>query len=123
MTRLLIALLFLFQPAAAPKKGGNPEAAKVTNPVASTPDSIAAGKRVYQRLCTKCHGPEGKGDGEAATGAQPSDLTAALQYGSSDGEMFSVLRHGTSRDMESYAERISETDTWNVINYVKSFRK
>ena len=101
MTRLLIALLFLFQPAAAPKKGGNPEAAKVTNPVASTPDSIAAGKRVYQRLCTKCHGPEGKGDGE----------------------MFSVLRHGTSRDMESYAERISETDTWNVINYVKSFRK
>ena len=123
MTLLLIALMFLFQTTDAPKKGGNPEAAKIANPVASTPASVAAGKRLYQRLCTKCHGPEGKGDGEAATGAQPSDLTAALQYGSSDGEMFSVLRHGTSKDMESYAERISEADTWNVINYVKTLRR
>ena len=121
MTTLLIALMLLLQ-ADAPKKGGNPDAAKIKNPVAATPDSVAAGKRIYQRLCTKCHGPEGKGDGEAATGAQPSDLTAALQYGGSDGEMFSVLRHGTSRDMESYAERISEADTWNVINYVNTLR-
>ena len=122
MTTLLIVLMFFLQ-ADAPKKGGNPDAAKIKNPVAATPESIAAGKRLYQRLCTKCHGPEGKGDGEAATGAQPSDLTTALRYGSSDGEMFSVLRHGTSRDMESYAERISEADTWNVINYVKTLRK
>ena len=123
-TTLLIVTLWLAQAADAPKKGGNPEAAKVRNPVASSPESIAAGKRVYQRLCTKCHGPEGRGDGEAATGAPPSDLTAAtLQYGSSDGELFSVLRHGTSRDMESYAERISDTDTWNVINYVRTLRK
>ena len=124
MTLILIVLMWLMPGQAdAPKKGGNPEAAKIANPVKATPDSIAAGKRVYQRLCTKCHGPEGKGDGEAATGAQPSDLTAAtLQYGASDGEMFSVLRHGTSRDMESYAERISEADTWNVINYIKTLR-
>ena len=60
-----------------PKKGGNPEAATIKNPVAATPESIAAGKRAYQRLCIKCHGPEGKGDGTAATGAQPSDLTGA----------------------------------------------
>ncbi len=124
MMRLLIALMFVVQAADAPKKGGNAEAAKIKNPVAATPESVAAGKRIYQRLCTKCHGPEGKGDGEAATGAPPSDLTApTLQYGSSDGELFSVLRHGTSKDMESYAERISEADTWNVINYVKSLRK
>jgi|SRR5690349_11985682 mono/diheme cytochrome c family protein len=121
-TIALVVALLTVQAADAPKKGGSAEAAKIKNPVAATPESLAAGKRIYQRLCTKCHGPEGKGDGEAATGAQPSDLTAALQYGSSDGEMFSVLRHGTSRDMESYAERISETDTWNVINYVKSLR-
>ena len=59
---------------------------------------------------------------EAAVGAQPSDLTGTLQFGSSDGDMFSVIRHGTSKDMESYAERLSETDTWNVINYVRSLR-
>ena len=29
---------------------GNPEAAKVRNPVASTPESVAAGKRAFQRF-------------------------------------------------------------------------
>ena len=118
---VLFWFLMALQAAPAPKKGGNPDAAKIKNPVAATPDSLAAGKRVYQRLCIRCHGPEGKGDGEAAVGEQPSDLTAKLQFGSTDGEMYSVIRRGTSKDMESYAERISETDTWNVINYVRSF--
>ena len=116
------AALVARQAADAPKKGGNPEAAKIKNPIAAAPESLAAGRRVYQRLCIRCHGPDGKGDGEAAVGAQPSDLTGTLQFGSSDGDMFSVIRHGTSKDMESYAERISETDTWNVINYVRSLR-
>jgi len=121
MSVLLIVLMFFLQEG-APKKGGNPEAAKIKNPVEATAESRAAGRRIYQRLCIRCHGPEGKGDGEAAVGAQPSDLTGTLQYGSTDGEMFSVIRHGTSKDMESYAERISETDTWNVINYIKSLK-
>src|SRR5579864_7366340 len=119
---VVIAAFLALQPPDAPKKGGNPEAARIKNPVASSPESLASGRRVYQRLCIRCHGPEGKGDGEAAVGEQPSDLTAQLQFGSSDGEMFSVIRHGTSKDMESYAERISETDTWNVINYIRSLR-
>jgi mono/diheme cytochrome c family protein len=118
---LVIGLLVALQAPAVPRKGGSPEAAKIKNPVAATPESLAAGKRVYQRLCIRCHGAEGKGDGEAAVGEQPSDLTAKLQFGSSDGDMYSVIRRGTSKDMESYAERISEADTWNVINYVRSF--
>lgn len=118
---LLLVLLVGLQSPTAPRKGGNPEAAKIKNPVAATPASLAAGKRVYQRLCIKCHGPEGKGDGEAAVGAQPADLVAGpWEFGSSDGEFFSAIREGTSKDMEGYAERISEADTWNVVNYVRS---
>jgi len=109
------------QSSTAPKKGGNPEAAKIKNPVAATPESLSAGKRSYQRLCGKCHGPEGKGDGTAATGAQPPDLTdAQWDFGSSDGELFSVIHDGTSKDMEGYKDRMSEAEIWNVVNYVKS---
>jgi mono/diheme cytochrome c family protein len=122
MPVIVLVVLLMLQAADAPKKGGNPAAAKIKNPIASSPESLAAGKKIYQRLCIRCHGAEGKGDGEAAVGAQPSDLTGQLQFGSSDGEMFSVIRHGTSKDMESYAERISEADTWNVINYVRGLR-
>jgi mono/diheme cytochrome c family protein len=112
------------QSATAPKKGGNPEAAKIKNPVAATPQSIAAGKRAYQRLCVKCHGPEGKGDGSAATGAQPPDLTdAQSDYGSTDGDLFAIVHDGTSPDMEGYAGRLNDTEIWNIVNYVKTLSR
>jgi mono/diheme cytochrome c family protein len=107
--------------AAQAPKGGNPEAAKLTNPVEKTPESIAAGRKVYQRLCSRCHGAEGKGDGNAAGAVPPSDLTdAAWDHGSSDGEIFTTIHDGTSADMEGYAQRISDTDIWNVVNYIRT---
>jgi cytochrome c oxidase cbb3-type subunit 3 len=103
------------------KRGGNPDAAKVQNPVPSTPDSIAQGRRSYQRLCSRCHGPQGKGDGSGGGGAQPADLTDdKWDYGSSDGEIFAAIHDGTSIDMEGYAERLSDTDIWNLVNYLRS---
>jgi mono/diheme cytochrome c family protein len=110
------------QTATAPRRGGNPEAAKIKNPVATTPESIATGRRTYTRLCARCHGPSGKGDGGGAgAGGQPADVTdATWDFGASDGEIFTVIRDGTGADMESYAERISEDDMWHVINYIRS---
>lgn len=105
--------------AAQAPKGGNPEAAKLTNPVAKTPESIAAGKRVYQRMCARCHGPSGKGDGSGT--AVPSDVTDEVwEFGSSDGEIFTAIHDGTSIDMDGYAGRISDTDTWNLVNFLRS---
>ena len=123
---LLIGLFgaaFVAQSATSPRKGGNPEAAKMKNPVAASAESIAAGKRTYTRMCAKCHGPEGKGDGEAAVGAQPADLTAKLVYGSSDGEIYSAIHDGTSKDMEGYGDRLQPNDIWNVVNYIQSVRR
>jgi cytochrome c oxidase cbb3-type subunit 3 len=116
--------LVALQSPIAPKKGGNPEAANIKNPVGATAESSAAGKRAYQRLCVKCHGPEGKGDGSAATGAVPPDLTdAQWDYGSSDGDLFAVIRDGTSSDMEGYAGRLNDTELWNIVNYLKTLRQ
>lgn len=108
--------------ATSPRKGGNPDAARLTSPVADSPDARAAGRRTYQRLCSRCHGVEGKGDGGGAgAGGQPADFTdAAWIFGGSPGEIFTVLRDGTSADMESYAERISETEMWQLVRYIKS---
>lgn len=105
-----------------PRRGGNPEAAKIKSPTASTPESIAAGRQIYARLCARCHGPAGKGDGGGAgAGGQPADLTDAVwDYGASDGEIFAVIRDGTSADMEAYAERISEANIWELVHYIRS---
>lgn len=105
-----------------PKRGGNAVAAKVANPVPATETSIAAGRRTYQRLCVRCHGPAGKGDGGGAgAGGQPSDFTDdAWEFGSSDGEIFAAIAEGTSADMESYADRIAAPEIWNLVNYLRT---
>jgi mono/diheme cytochrome c family protein len=129
---LLVALLASLgsfasaqQSPTAPRKGGNPEAAKRTNPVAAMPESIAAGKRAYTQFCANCHGPAGRGDGSGAgAGVQPPDLTDAMwDYGSTDGEIFAVIHDGTSAEMGAYGERMKETDIWNVINYIRSLAR
>jgi mono/diheme cytochrome c family protein len=108
--------------ATAPARGGNPAAAKITNPVAATPESVASGRRTYRRLCALCHGREGKGDGGGAGGGGvPADLTAGKwTYGSSDGEIFTVIHDGTSADMQGYSEQLSDTDIWNLVNYIRT---
>ncbi len=110
--------------ATTPKRGGNAVASKVTNPVAATAASIAAGRKTYTLLCSRCHGPAGKGDGGGAgAGGQPADFTDDVwEFGSSDGEIFAAIAEGTSADMESYAERIPSTEIWNLVNYLRSLK-
>ena len=108
--------------ALAPRRGGNPEAAKIRNPLPATEQSVAAGKRTYSRLCARCHGASGKGDGGGAgAGGQPADFTDdTWEFGASDGEIFSVIHDGTSADMEAYGERLGETEIWQLVNFLRS---
>jgi mono/diheme cytochrome c family protein len=110
--------------ATTPRRGGNPVAAKIVNPVKASSESIAAGQKIYRTLCSRCHGVTGKGDGGGAgAGGQPADFTDDVwEFGSSDGEIFEAIRQGTSADMESYAERINDTDTWHLVNYLRTLR-
>jgi len=105
--------------------GGSAEGKKLKNPVAMSPASIAAGKAAYTKNCAFCHGPEAKGDGKMAPkDSHPSDLTdAKWDRGSTDGEIFLVLQNGAGPDfkMKGFkAPRVSDTDLWNVVNYLRS---
>src|SRR5437764_753669 len=75
----------------------HPEAAKVQNPVAADATSIAAGKQIYEKSCASCHGKTGAGDGAmgAELNPKPSNFTdAEWKHGSSDGEIFAVIKDG-----------------------------
>jgi cbb3-type cytochrome c oxidase subunit III len=110
-----------------PAEGGahqHAEAAKLKNPVASNAESVAAGQKLYAKNCASCHGESGKGDGKM--GAQlkplPSDLTdAEWKHGSTDGEIFTVLRDGIrTTPMKSFKSKMTEHELWDVVNYVRS---
>jgi mono/diheme cytochrome c family protein len=100
----------------------HPEAQKLKNPVPPDEASITEGRKVYLRYCASCHGPSGKGDGSMAlAGGTPSNLVdETWDHGSSDGEIFVVIRDGTSSDMESYKDRLTEKQTWQLVNYIRS---
>ena len=98
----------------------------VPNPVPATFASLARGKELYDRTCTTCHGPEGKGNGPVAgppfgTGpfglvlpiGGPTSLARAL----SDGHIYTTISIGRGR-MPNYS-RLSPEDRWNVVNYVR----
>src|SRR5579859_8040660 len=98
MRRVWIALIpaFVFACATMGAAQGNPEAAKVKNPVPSNAESIAAGKAAFTKNCRFCHGADAKGDGPMAPkDSHPPNLTdAKWDRGSSDGEIFAVIRDG-----------------------------
>jgi len=105
----------------------NPEAAKVKNPVAATPESVAAGEAIYNRRCRGCHGKEGTGGPPKEAGDRSASnlVDAQWDHGSSDGEIFYTIRNGVGPKfiMEPWDDRLSETDTWNVVNFLRSIAK
>ena len=118
------SLAMVGAPLRAQGLGGSPEGKKMKNPVASSADSLAAGKAAYEKNCRFCHGLGAKGDGTMAPkDSHPSDLTDdKWDRGSTDGEIFLVLRDGAGPDfkMKPLKGRVSEPDMWNVVNYLRS---
>ncbi len=110
--------------AAAQYPGGSREARQVKNPVASTAASIKMGQQLYQKNCHFCHGPTGLGDGNLVPkGMKPANLTdAEWVRGSTDGEIFAVIANGAGPDfkMKGFMPRLSETDIWHLVNYVRT---
>jgi len=106
--------------------GGSAEARKLKNPVASTPASIKAGQSLFQKDCRFCHGADAKGDGPMAPeGTHPPNLTDdKWDRGSSDGEIFAVIRDGAGPkfDMKGYKSKMTEQEIWNIVNYLRSLQ-
>lgn len=105
---------------------------QVPSPPSPTPGLIAAGKQVYAELqCAQCHGPEGRGDGAAATFLRDSEgdpfPAADFTYGiyKSGGtpealyRTFLIGMEGTP--MPSYAGAFqSDEQIWGLAYYVLS---
>ncbi len=124
---VLMAAFLAVAITAQEKPGGNAEAAKVKNPVAMSPDSIAAGEAIYMKRCRGCHGREATGGPPKEAGDHEASnlVDDKWDHGSTDGEIFYVIRNGVPPElvMEPWDDRLSETDTWNIVNWLRSKAK
>jgi mono/diheme cytochrome c family protein len=128
---ILMALLGPALAALSDEQGGSKEKwtapaaeARRKNPVAVNESSLAAGQKIYLKRCLACHGKTGNGDGPDAVdlGIHPAKLSDAVVREETDGELFWKITVG-KKPMPNYGSRLSPTDRWNVINYLRTLAK
>ena len=101
-------------------------ARNMVNPVSADEKSVATGGRLFGIYCTPCHGKSGTGDGlvGAKLIMKPWDLTSGSEMHSwnpkeyPDGYIFGYMTIGGAV-MPSYANDLSATERWHVVNYVR----
>src|SRR5262252_6069439 len=102
----------------------HPAAAALKNPVKADATSLAAGKQAYDKQCAGCHGDTGKGDGAMGEELNPKPanlVDADWKHGSSDGEIFVVIRDGIKNTgMKPFGRKMTIHQMWDTVNYLRS---
>jgi cytochrome c oxidase cbb3-type subunit 3 len=105
---------------------GNPDAAKLQNPVASSSEALAAGKQSFNRYCANCHGLNAEGSpGNDLTPAAPDLTDKEWKHGGSDGEIFNTIKNGVppAFEMGAFGDQLKDDDVWKVVLYLRSLAK
>ncbi len=94
-------------------------------------ETVADGKKVYEKRCWYCHGIEGRGDGPAAKTMfpKPRNFTRneykvrSTTFGSvpTDEDLFRIITSGIEGTAMPFWSTISETERWQVLFYIKTF--
>lgn len=112
-----------------------PKPVSLGSAVHSSAGSIAAGKRVFEKLqCGKCHGTDGAGTGAIASELKDdwgyniaaTNLTEPWTFRGGATARDIMMRFRTGIDgtpMPSYKGTASESDMWNLANYVVSIAR
>ncbi len=86
----------------------------------------ARAKQIYGIDCALCHGANGNGKTDLATGMQLTldDWTAPKTLeGKSDDELFSIIRNGKGKMPSEPAGRASDREVRALILYIRSMAK
>ena len=103
-----------------------------TEKIAATPEIIEAGKPLYKKRCSFCHGDKGAGDGSVADYLEPRprDFTSgAFKFRTTstgevpiDEDIFRVITRGVpGTSMPSWGEVFTEEERWQLVHYIKTF--
>lgn len=111
---------------------GPPKPVTLGPQVTSSPESVARGGSVYDKLkCSSCHGTDGRGTNAIATAFEDDsnrplragDLTEpwAFHGGASPRDIYMRFRTGMAgTPMPSFADAASDAEMWDLANYVSS---
>jgi mono/diheme cytochrome c family protein len=94
------------------------------NPVAATPEIIAAGMAHYADHCAACHANDGSGETEIGLGLYPRspDMRQAGTQSLTDGELFYIIENGVRlTGMPAWSNGTPEgaEETWHLVHFIR----
>ena len=97
---------------------------RLTNPVPSTPESVAEGKQRYVYYCVQCHGPAADGNGTVGQSFAPlpTDLRSPEVQEQSDGSLFARISLGYLRHPPLWYT-VAEEHRWALVNYIRALER
>ncbi|MFC1769787.1 c-type cytochrome [Nitrospirota bacterium] len=108
LSLITVTISFAFE-AAAPSE---------VNPFDGDPKAIAAGKVLYEKLCTECHNDSVKG--KAGVDLMNNDWS----YGGTDADLFESVALGRFYSMPPFINvHIYTDDVWRIVSYIRSAQR
>ena len=103
------------------------EASFLRSPTSYTSIAISRGAAAFNMRCASCHGNDGRGRGDKATGdpVWPPDLTAPFFADRSDGEIFWMIMHGkelqdSRQSMPGFESVLDAKTAWSLVDYIRT---
>jgi mono/diheme cytochrome c family protein len=85
--------------------------------------NAAEAKENWEKYCTKCHGPDGKGKTKMGEKFGIKDYSdAKVQEGMKDEEMAKAIKDGKGK-MKGFGENLNDDDIKALVKYVRSLKK
>ena len=94
------------------------------NPLKGDVVATEEGKKLFTQVCAICHGEKGKGDGLGGLALipRPGNFTLEKTQSQTDGALFWKMSEGRP-PMASYKALLTSTQRWQLVNYLRTFKK
>ena len=97
-------------------------------PAAAAQGDAKAGRELYNKWCSSCHGAGGKGDGPVAAGlpVKPGNHSDGTRMNVlTDAYLFAIVKQGgpavqKSQMMPPWGTQLKDQQIWDVIAYMRS---
>jgi mono/diheme cytochrome c family protein len=89
-----------------------------------SPELLEKGKNIFTSVCSSCHGMEGKGNGPASTGLNPSPRNFTSKLGWKNGpkltQIFQTLQDGIPGSAMASYEYLTPEEKFGLAHYIRT---
>ena len=82
---------------------------------------VLSGRVIYSTICIRCHGVNGKGEGQMKFTPPVADLTSPVVQGKLDARLFKSVHDGKPNTaMGAWREALTDDEIWDALAYIRT---